>query len=345
MDDESAKSVFKSEIKNETFQHETVMLHEAVAALNIKKDGCYVDATYGRGGHSAEILKQLGPTGRLIVIDKDPQAIAHAKDGQAKDNRIVVWQGAFSHFPEALNEAVASGEVGSEVDSEVEGEVNSKRIDGLLLDLGVSSPQLDDASRGFSFMRDGALDMRMNPDVGLSASEWLHNAEEAEIADVIWRYGEERFSRRIARVIVERREEEKIVTTKQLADLIAGTIYRKEPGKHPATRSFQAIRIFINRELDDLTDCLDLSLKHLAPQGRLVVISFHSLEDRIVKRFLQVQQRGPKIPKGLPIMADQYAPQMRMIGKAHKPSKTEVSNNVRSRSAIMRIGERTDVKF
>ena len=323
--------------QEESFQHETVLLNEAVEALNVKQDGCYIDATYGRGGHSTEILKQLGPEGRLIVIDKDPEAIAHAKARQVLDKRIVVWQGAFSHFPEALNEAVDSGEVASEV--------RSKGIDGLLLDLGVSSPQLDDASRGFSFMRDGDLDMRMNPDVGLSASEWLHKAEEAEIADVIWRYGEERFSRRIARVIVERREEEEIVTTKQLADLIAATIYKKEPGKHPATRSFQAIRIFINRELDDLTDCLDLSLKHLAPQGRLVVISFHSLEDRIVKRFLQVQQRGPKIPKGLPIMADQYAPQMRMIGKAHKPSKNEVSVNVRSRSAIMRIGERTNVEF
>ncbi len=320
--------VAKTEKK--AFSHETVMLNEAVEALQVKADGCYIDATYGRGGHSSLILEQLGPEGRLIVIDKDPEAIAHAKAKQAEDNRIVVWQGAFSDFPDALNEAVASGEI------------SSNKADGLLLDLGVSSPQLDDASRGFSFMREGALDMRMNPDVGMSASEWLQKADEAEIADVIWRYGEERFSRRIAKDIVKHREEEEIVTTKQLADLIAATVYKKEPGKHPATRSFQAIRIFINRELDDLTDCLDLSIKHLVTQGRIVVISFHSLEDRIVKRFLQMHQRGPKIPKGLPIMADQYAPKMRMVGKAHKPSKDEVSGNVRSRSAIMRIGERTD---
>ena len=322
-------------LQKDVFLHETVMLNEAVAALNIKENGCYVDATYGRGGHSAAILKQLGSDGRLIVIDKDPQAIAHAKARQAKDNRIVVWQGAFSHFPEALNEAVSSGEISHEI--------ITKGLDGLLLDLGVSSPQLDDASRGFSFMREGDLDMRMNPDAGLSASEWLNTADEAEIADVIWRYGEERFSRRIARAIVEQRKDEELVTTKQLADLIAATVYKKEPGKHPATRSFQAIRIFINRELDDLVDCLDLSIKHLAPQGRLVVISFHSLEDRIVKRFLQKHQRGPKLPKGLPVMADQYAPKIRKVGKAVKPDQQEVEVNIRSRSAILRIGERTKV--
>lgn len=307
----------------EHFSHETVLLNEAVEALNIKVDGCYLDATYGRGGHSQKILETLGSKGRLIVVDKDPEAIAHARQSQHEDDRIIVWQGAFSAFPDALQVAGVSS------------------LDGLLLDLGVSSPQLDDASRGFSFMRDGDLDMRMNPDVGLSASEWLQQAKEEEIANVIWRYGEERFSRRIAKAIVMRREEEEIVTTKQLAGLIADTVYKKEPGKHPATRSFQAIRIFVNRELDDLTDCLNHSLEFLAPQGRLVVISFHSLEDRIVKRFLQVQQRGPKIPKGLPVMADQYIPKMRMLGKANKPTTEEVSENVRSRSAIMRIGVRT----
>ncbi len=319
-----------SENEKTGFSHETVLLNEAVEALTIKPDGCYVDATYGRGGHSKKILEALGSEGRLIVIDKDPEAIAHAQQRQQEDGRISVWQGAFSDFPEALQIAGVS------------------TVDGLLLDLGVSSPQLDDASRGFSFMRDGELDMRMNPDVGLSASEWLQQAKEEEIADVIWRYGEERFSRRIARDIVKHREEhteeEQIVTTKQLADLIAATVYKKEPGKHPATRSFQAIRIFINQELDDLTDCLDHTLEFLAPQGRLVVISFHSLEDRIVKRFLQTQQRGPKIPKGLPIMADQYAPKMKMVGKAVKPTSEEISGNVRSRSAIMRIGERSDVE-
>lgn len=305
------------------FSHQTVLLNEAVDALNIKEDGCYIDATYGRGGHSELILQRLGATGRLIVIDKDPEAIAHAKKKQQQDARMSVWQGAFSDFPQAL---------------QIAGVEN--KIDGLLLDLGVSSPQLDDSARGFSFMREGALDMRMNPQVGISASDWLHEAKEAEIADVIWRYGEERFSRRIARAIVRHREQEKIVTTKQLADVIAATVHKKELGKHPATRSFQAIRIFINRELDDLEDCLNLSVQHLASQGRLVVISFHSLEDRIVKRFLQQQQRGPKLPKGLPVMGDAYQPKMRKIGKAIKPSAAEVEANVRSRSAIMRIGER-----
>ncbi len=322
MVDGTANDAGKASI-NKLFSHRTVLLDEAVRALNIKPDGCYVDATYGRGGHSEKILQQLGSAGRLVVIDKDPEAIAHAKERQRQDARISVWQGAFSDFPDALQ---AAG-------------INEK-IDGLLLDLGVSSPQLDDASRGFSFMRDGALDMRMNPQFGQSASEWLHTAKEAEIADVIWRYGEERFSRRIARAIVRHREEEKIVTTKQLADVIAATVHKKELGKHPATRSFQAIRIFINRELDDLQDCLSLSVQHLASQGRLVVISFHSLEDRIVKRFLQAQQRGPKIPKGLPVMGDEYQPKMRKVGKAIKPSAAEVAENARSRSAIMRVGER-----
>ncbi len=189
-------------------------------------------------------------------------------------------------------------------------------------------------------MRDGALDMRMNPDVGYSASEWLHEAKEDQIADVIWRYGEERFSRKIAKAIVKYREQEKIVTTKQLADVIADTVYKREPGKHPATRSFQAIRIFINRELDDLEDCLQRSLQHLAQQGRLVVISFHSLEDRIVKRFLQMQQRGPRVPRRLPVMGNEYQPKMRKVGKAIKPGEAEIAVNSRSRSAIMRIGER-----
>lgn len=305
------------------FSHQTVLLNEAVAALNIKPEGCYVDATYGRGGHSEKILQQLGSGGRLIVIDKDPEAIAHARERQRQDPRMSVWQGAFSDFPRALQVAEATG-----------------GIDGLLLDLGVSSPQLDDASRGFSFMRDGALDMRMNPDVGYSASEWLHEAKEDQIADVIWRYGEERFSRKIAKAIVKYREQEKIVTTKQLADVIADTVYKREPGKHPATRSFQAIRIFINRELDDLEDCLQRSLQHLAQQGRLVVISFHSLEDRIVKRFLQMQQRGPRVPRRLPVMGNEYQPKMRKVGKAIKPGEAEIAVNSRSRSAIMRIGER-----
>ena len=310
------------------FIHETVLLNEAVAALSIKSDGVYIDATFGRGGHSAQIIKQLGPEGRLLLIDKDPLAIAHAKDIYATDERVLVWQGSFKDFPQALQEHSLS------------------KADGLLLDLGVSSPQLDDASRGFSFMRDGDLDMRMNPDSGISAAEWIANATADEIANVIYQYGEDKMSRRIARTIVEKRAETHISTTLQLAEIIASSIpmrlQKKEPGKHPATRSFQAIRIFINRELDDLIECLDNSKEYLAAKGRLVVISFHSLEDRIVKRFLKANSRAPSMPRGLPIMDDQLAmPPFKLIGKAIKPSRDEVSVNVRSRSAIMRIGERS----
>jgi len=310
-----------------SYKHETVLLTEAVEALNIKNDGVYIDATFGRGGHSAEIIKQLGPKGRLLLIDKDPLAIAFAKEVYKDDERVFVWQGSFRDFPLAL------------------GEVGLLKADGVLLDLGVSSPQLDDASRGFSFMREGALDMRMNPDTGISAAEWIAKASEEEIANVIYLYGEDKLSRRIARKIVEKRVESPISTTLQLAEIIASSIpmrlQKKEPGKHPATRSFQAIRIFINRELDDLIECLECSKESLASSGRLVVISFHSLEDRIVKRFLRAQSTPPKMPRGLPIMDDQLqSPDFRLIGRAIKPSKNEVDVNVRSRSAIMRIGER-----
>jgi 16S rRNA (cytosine1402-N4)-methyltransferase len=311
----------------DAYNHETVLLNEAVAALNIKNNGVYIDATFGRGGHSAEIIKQLGPQGRMLLIDKDPLAIAHAKGVYKDDERVLVWQGSFKDFPLALNE------------------FNLNTADGLLLDLGVSSPQLDDASRGFSFMRDGDLDMRMNPAEGLSAAEWIAKASADEIADVIYQYGEDRLSRRIARNIVEKRAVTPISTTLQLAEIIASSIpkkiQRKEPGKHPATRSFQAIRIFINRELEDLIECLDASKEHLATKGRLVVISFHSLEDRIVKRFLRAGSRAPSMPRGLPIMESQLAQaDFNLIGKPVKPTKDEVQNNVRSRSAIMRIGER-----
>ncbi len=309
------------------FKHETVLLNEAVEALNIKKDGVYIDATFGRGGHSAEIIKQLGPKGRLLLIDKDPLAIAHAKEVYKDDKRVEVWQGSFRDIPLALSE------------------VGLEKTDGLLLDLGVSSPQLDDASRGFSFMRDGDLDMRMNPDVGESASEWLGRAAEEVIANVIYDYGDERFSRRIAHAIVKKRAETPISTTLQLADIITAAIprkaQRKEPGKHPATRSFQAIRIFINRELDDLHECLNSSLEFMATEGRLVVISFHSLEDRIVKRFLKSHSRAPSIPRGLPVMDNQlFVPDYKLVGKPIKPSKGEIAVNVRSRSAIMRVAER-----
>lgn len=321
-------------MSKEDFHHHTVLLHEAVEALNIKSDGIYIDATFGRGGHSAEIIKQLGPDGRLLLIDKDPLAIAHAKGVYKDDERVFVWQGSFKDFPDALRSCDVCNGV--------------EEADGLLLDLGVSSPQLDDAARGFSFMRDGKLDMRMNPGVGESAAEWLGRAAEEEIANVIYLYGEERFSRRIAHAIVEKRAETPISSTLQLAEIITAAIprkaQRKEPGKHPATRSFQAIRIFINRELDDLHECLDNSLEFLTTKGHIVVISFHSLEDRIVKRFLKAHSRAPSLPRGLPIMDDQlFVPDFKLVGKPVKPSKDEVEVNVRSRSAIMRVAERTRV--
>ena len=312
---------------SDKFKHETVLLDEAVEALDIKKNGVYIDATFGRGGHSAKIIEQLGPDGRMLLIDKDPLAIAYAKEVYEDDKRVFVWQGSFKDFPDALKE------------------IGLQEMDGLLLDLGVSSPQLDDASRGFSFMRDGELDMRMNPDVGFSAAEWLGKAPEEEIANVLYQYGDERLSRRIARKIVEKRAATPIRTTLQLAEIVASSIprkiQRKEPGKHPATRSFQAIRIFINRELEDLIDCLDNSKELLAAKGRLVVISFHSLEDRIVKRFIKLHSSAPVLPRGLPIMENEMStPLLKSIGKAVKPSKSEVQVNVRSRSAIMRIGEK-----
>ena len=312
-------------ISTEKYMHQAVLLDEAVEGLAIKTDGCYIDGTYGRGGHSARILESLGQNGRLIVIDKDPEAIKHAEEVQQNDSRVFVWRGSFACFPDALKAAgVDSG------------------ANGLLLDLGVSSPQLDDAERGFSFMREGALDMRMDPDTGISAAEWIQYSSEKEIAEVLWLYGEERFSRRIARNIIEARVKEPIVTTTQLAKLIASAVPKREPGKNPATRSFQAIRIAVNRELDDLKACLNASIgSSLAAKGRLVVISFHSLEDRIVKRFLQLQKHGPKIPKGIPVMADHYQPKMKAVGKPVKPTQDEVKVNQRSRSAIMRIGERT----
>ena len=314
-------------MSDKAYQHETVLLNEAVEALNIKNNGVYIDATFGRGGHSAEIIKQLGPEGRLLLIDKDPLAIAHAKGVYKDDKRVLVWQGSFKDFPDALKDA------------------GLEKADGILLDLGVSSPQLDDAARGFSFIRDGKLDMRMNPDKGESAAEWIARATEEEIANVIYLYGEDKMSRRIAKAIVEKRAETPISTTLQLAEIIAASIpmrlQKKEPGKHPATRSFQAIRIFINRELDDLKQCLDNSVEYLATKGRLVVISFHSLEDRIVKRFLKAQSSAPKMPRGLPVMDDQISkPDFKLIGKAVKASRQEVEFNVRSRSAIMRTGEK-----
>jgi 16S rRNA (cytosine1402-N4)-methyltransferase len=305
-----------------SFSHRSVLLDSAVDLLLTDSDGRYVDATFGRGGHSRMILERLAKKGSLLGIDKDPQAIDEAQTLATADSRFNVFHGSFADLGQALEQT------------------RWPQVEGVLMDLGVSSPQLDDASRGFSFMRQGPLDMRMNPQQAPSASEWLASAEEKVIADVIFKYGEERFSRRIARLIVERRAEAPIGTTLELAELVAKAVPKKEKHKHPATRTFQAIRIFINRELEDLELGLRAAAEKLAPGGRLVVISFHSLEDRLVKRFMRDLARGPQMPKGIPVTAAEESSAYRLIGKASKAASDEVSDNVRARSAVMRVLER-----
>ena len=308
---------------NSAGAHKTVLLDEAVEAMNIQPDGCYIDGTFGRGGHSAAILQRLGPQGRLLALDRDPQAVRHAHAQFAEEQRFSIYQRAISELQQVTDEAGLTG-----------------RVAGLLLDLGVSSPQLDDATRGFSFQHDGPLDMRMDTTRGQSAADWLATADESEIALVLKEYGEERFARRIARAIVAERQLKPILTTGQLAALISKANPSKERKKHPATRSFQAIRIYINRELDELQACLRQSLKVLAGGARLVVISFHSLEDRIVKRFMKDLASPEKLPKGLPVPESERKPGiLKLVGKAVKPSAAEIEENPRARSAVMRIAE------
>lgn len=304
-------------------EHTTVLLHEAVAGLVVDDGGFYVDGTYGRGGHSRLILSCLAPAGRLLGIDKDPLAIA---DGQAlalKDERFVIEHGSFAQLEEF---AVSRDLVG--------------KIDGVLVDLGVSSPQIDEADRGFSFFNDGPLDMRMNTAAGQSAADWINSADEQDIAHVIKVYGEERFGKRMAAAIVKARSEQVIDRTLQLANIISEAHPAWPKGRHPATKAFQAIRIFINDELADLEVLLEQALQVLKPGGRLVVISFHSLEDRIVKRFIRRQEQGQQLPKGLPVMESQIKRRMKSMGKAVKASAAEIDKNVRSRSAIMRVAEK-----
>ncbi|NBB53576.1 16S rRNA (cytosine(1402)-N(4))-methyltransferase RsmH [Pantoea vagans] len=310
----------------ENFKHTTVLLDEAVNGLNIREDGIYIDGTFGRGGHSRLILSQLGEKGRLIAIDRDPQAIAAA--AEITDPRFSIIHGPFSALAEYADERDLVG-----------------KIDGILLDLGVSSPQLDDAERGFSFMRDGPLDMRMDPSRGHSAAEWLLHAEEADIAFVLKTYGEERFSKRIARAIVERNREQPMTRTRELAEVISVAMPVKDKFKHPATRSFQAIRIWINSELEEIDIALKGAVEVLAPQGRLSVISFHSLEDRLVKRFMRDQSRGPQVPAGIPMTEQQLRAlggrELKLLGKM-SPGDAEVSENPRARSSVLRIAEKTD---
>jgi 16S rRNA (cytosine1402-N4)-methyltransferase len=303
--------------------HLPVLLDEVLENLSVKPDGIYVDATFGRGGHALAILQKLGPNGRLIAFDKDPEAIAHARKRFAADQRFAIQHGSFAELKEFLTDMDCIG-----------------KVDGILFDLGVSSPQLDDPERGFSFMRDGKLDMRMNSDSGLDAASWIASIDETSLANVLYEYGEEKFSRRIARSIVEKRSVNPITTTKQLADIVSAAIPRWEKHKHPATRSFLAIRIAINHELDDLHLALDQSLDALAIGGRLLVISFHSLEDRVVKRFIQRHEKGGEFPRGLPVRQDRFFSRLKRVGRAVKPGDSEVTVNPRSRSAVLRIAEK-----
>ena len=302
--------------------HTTVLREEAVTALLQDPDGFYVDGTFGRGGHSSEILTRLSSTGALLAIDKDPEACSWARQHFTNDDRFAIEQGSFG-----------------EMKSMVERHHPGGNVTGVLVDLGVSSPQLDDPKRGFSFLRDGPLDMRMDPNRGQSAAQWLAAARVEDIARVFKDYGEEKFSRRIARAIVSARESTAITRTGQLADIVAEAHPAWERHKHPATRVFQAIRIFINRELEDIRVLLDNVLDVLGVGGRLVVISFHSLEDRMIKRFIRGHER-PSLPKGLPLRDSELPRRMRSIGKAMKASEAEVLANPRARSAVMRVAEK-----
>ena len=299
--------------------HVPVLFAQVMEGLAVKAEGTYLDGTFGRGGHAQGVLQRLGPGGRLLLMDKDPEAIAVASREFGGDGRVAIRRGSFAEL--ARWDATAAG------------------LDGVLLDLGVSSPQLDVAERGFSFGKDGPLDMRMDPDSGESAAAWLAHAAEKDIADVLWIYGEERQSRRIARAIVARRVETPLLRTAQLAELIASVMPRGDSKIHPATRSFQAIRIFINRELADLEAGLDAAHARLVAGGRLAVISFHSLEDRIVKQFMARHAKAPPANRRMPVEIA-FVPTLRLVGGAQRADAAETAANPRARSAVLRVAER-----
>jgi len=308
---------------NEGESHDTVLLHEAVEALRIKPDGVYVDGTFGRGGHSRLILERLGPAGRLIALDKDPAAVAAGR--VIADPRLVVVHSGFARLTEVLR--------GLSVD----------KVDGVLLDLGMSSPQLDDAQRGFSFRFDAPLDMRMDTSGGQTAAEFLATVEEGLLAEIIRDYGEERFAKQIARALVTARQKQPIATTQQLSNIIAQAVRTREPGKNPATRTFQAIRIHLNQELEEIAHILPQCVGVLKANGRIVIISFHSLEDRMVKHFLREAAQGDKLPKRLPVRAaDLPQGRLRLVGRALRATPEEIAANPRARSAVMRVAERTE---
>jgi 16S rRNA (cytosine1402-N4)-methyltransferase len=304
-------------------QHIPVLANEAIEALAINPDGVYVDGTFGRGGHSRLVLEKLSAQGRLIALDRDPSAIRAGQ--KIKDARLTLVQAPFSRLAEVLNE------------------LGIDKVDGILLDIGVSSPQLDEAERGFSFRLEGPLDMRMDPESGISAADWVARADEGEMAEVIRQYGEERFARQIAHAIAAARKVSPIRTTGELAQVVAGAVRKREPGQHPATRTFQAIRIYLNRELEELEAVLPVCVQRLKPGGRLAVISFHSLEDRIVKRFIRDEERGEELPRGLPVRAADIVPgRLRRVGKAIRASDAETKMNPRARSAVLRVAERVE---
>ena len=311
-------------MSNAKYQHITVLLNEAVDALAVREDGIYVDGTFGRGGHSRLILSRLGSQGRLIVFDKDPQAIEAAQKLAEQDGRVTVVHDGFSSFQTTLDK------------------LGIEEIDGALFDLGISSPQIDDGARGFSFRFDAPLDMRMDPTRGMSAAEWIATASEQDLHEVIKNYGEERFSRQIARAIVAQREESPIDTTRKLAQLVAQNVRTRERGQDPATRTFQAVRIFINRELEEVEAVLPQVMGRLKPGGRLAVIAFHSLEDRIVKQFVKKYSQHPPLPRWAAVKeADLPLPLLKAVGKAIKPGVEETASNPRARSAVLRVAERT----
>ena len=308
---------------SEGLSHVTVLLHEAVEALAIKPDGIYVDGTFGRGGHSAMILERLGSQGKLIALDKDPAAVAVGNEW--RDTRFSMVHRSFAHIAEVL------------------GEQNVDQVDGILLDLGVSSPQLDEAARGFSFRFDAPLDMRMDSSSGITAAQWLATVDEGLLTEVIREYGEERFAKQIARAIIAARAIEPIHTTRQLVELVGKAVRTREAGQNPATRTFQAIRIYINQELEELARVLPECMTHLKIGGRMVVISFHSLEDRIVKHYMRDMAQGDKLPRNVPIRASEVPPgKLKLIGKAVRIGAAELLTNPRARSAVMRIAERSD---
>lgn len=315
-------------MSNAEYQHITVLLNEAVDALAVREDGIYVDGTFGRGGHSRLILSRLGSQGRLIVFDKDPQAIETAQKLAEQDGRVTVVHDGFSSFQTTLDE------------------LGIEEIDGALFDLGVSSPQIDDGARGFSFRFDAPLDMRMDPTRGMSAAEWIATASEQDLHEVIKNYGEERFSRQIARAIVAQRTESPIDTTRKLAQLVAQNVRTRERGQDPATRTFQAVRIFINRELEEVEAVLPQVMGRLKQGGRLAVIAFHSLEDRIVKQFVKKYSKRPPLPRWAAVKeADLPLPPLKAVGKAIKPGVEETASNPRARSAVLRVAERTGGKI